>query len=139
MKFTMSKIFLDSNILIYLYTSTEPQKNEVIQKIVSEYDDICISTQVLFEFSSVTRRKYKFDYANIEKALEEFKLAFDVVTISYEMIRNALKCAEKYEYSFPDSLIIVTALAYDCDILLSEDMHHGHILEKRMKIINPFK
>ncbi len=31
MRYTMSKIFLDSNILIYLYTSTEPQKNKAIQ------------------------------------------------------------------------------------------------------------
>lgn len=135
----MNKIFLDSNILIYLYTSTELQKNKVIQKIVSECDDICISTQVLFEFSFVMRRKFKLDYTSIEKALEEFKLAFNVVIINYEMIMNALKCAKKYEYSFPDSLIIVTALAYNCDILISEDMHHEHILEKKLRIVNPFK
>src|SRR5579862_3296709 len=101
MKFMMNKIFLDSNVLIYLYTSNEPHKIQAIKNIVDEYENISISTQVLFEFSHVVHRKLKYDYRAIEKALEEFHEAFDIVVITYEMMRNALKIADKYGYSFP--------------------------------------
>ena len=52
--------------------------------------------------------------------------------------RNALKIASKYKYSFPDSLIIATAIEYNCNVLFSEDMHHNQIIENTLKIINPF-
>ena len=32
----------------------------------------------------------------------------------------------------------IIALEADCHILYSEDLHHGLVVENRMKIINPF-
>jgi predicted nucleic acid-binding protein len=37
-----------------------------------------------------------------------------------------------------DSLIIASALENGCKILYSEDMHHNHLIEKKLRIINPF-
>jgi predicted nucleic acid-binding protein len=45
---------------------------------------------------------------------------------------------EKYQYSFYDSLIISAALSCNCEMLFSEDLQHGQIIEERLKIINPF-
>jgi predicted nucleic acid-binding protein len=133
-----NKIFLDSNILIYLYATDELIKVNKIQNILEKYENIIISTQVLFEFSYVMHRKLKRDYRDIEKALEEFSAAFYIVIINYDTLCSALKIASKYSYSFPDSLIIATALEYNCDMLFSEDMHSNHIIETDLKIINPF-
>ena len=134
----VSKIFLDSNILIYLYTSDEIQKTAKIQNVLKIYEDILISTQVLFEFSYVSHRKLKLDYSSIEKALKEFKAGFELVTITYDMLLHALKIASKYRYSFPDSLIIATAIESGCDILFSEDMHNTQVVEDKLKIVSPF-
>ncbi|MBS1524234.1 MAG: hypothetical protein JST19_01215 [Bacteroidetes bacterium] len=53
-------------------------------------------------------------------------------------ISEACKIAEKYGYSFYDSLIISAALSSNCGILYSEDMTHNHLIEKKLRIINPF-
>lgn len=107
--------------------------------MLEKYEHVLISTQVLFEFSYVMHRKLKQDYSAIEKALEEFRSAFDIVLITYDMLQNALKIASKYKYSFPDSLIIAAAIESNCDILFSEDMHSEQVIEDSLKILNPFK
>ena len=135
----MSKFFLDSNILIYLYTSDETGKTTAIKNLLEQNVDVFVSTQVLFEFSYVVHRKLKLGYGDIERALQEFSAAFEVKIITYNMIIRALQIASKYHYSFPDSLIITAALESECDILFSEDMHNAHIVENKLKIINPFK
>ena len=139
MKYTMNKIFLDSNILIYLYITNEPEKTAKVQSLLKKYEQFVVSTQVLFEFSNVSYRKLKVHCDDIEKALKEFYETFDVMLITYEMIVHALKIAAKHKYSFPDSLIVSAALSSECDTLFSEDMHNDHLIEGRLRIVNPFK
>lgn len=134
----MNKVFLDTNILIYLYASDELKKTAKVQELLTEFEDISISTQVLFEFSYISQRKLKRTYTDIEKALKEFHKAFNITLITYQMLLHALKVASNYKYSFPDSLIISAALSSDCDILFSEDMHNNQLIEDNLKIINPF-
>ncbi len=139
MKFTMNKVFLDSNILIYLYAADEIEKTKKIQDLLKKHKQILISTQVLFEFSYVMHRKLKRDYNDISKALNEFENAFDIILITYETILDAIKIASQYQYSFPDSLIIAAALESDCDILYSEDMNNSQLIRNTLKIVNPCK
>jgi predicted nucleic acid-binding protein len=37
-----------------------------------------------------------------------------------------------------DSIIVASALEAGCDILYSEDMQHGQVIEGRLTIQNPF-
>ena len=134
----MNKIFLDSNILIYLYSIDENKKTATVKTILQDYEDIVISTQVLFEFSYVVSRKFKLSYPDIEAALKEIHDICNVVLITYETLLKRLKIAPKYKYSFPDSLIVATAIEHNCTILLSEDMHDKQIIENSLNILNPF-
>jgi predicted nucleic acid-binding protein len=52
-------------------------------------------------------------------------------------ILDAFRIAERYGFSFYDSLIISVALECGCNILYSEDMHHVQLIENRLKIMNP--
>ncbi len=52
---------------------------------------------------------------------------------------DAIDIREKYKFQYYDSLIIATALENKCTILYSEDMQHGQIIERQLKIINPFR
>ncbi len=54
------KVFLDSNIIIYLYSDDEPKKKLIAQNLIVDYD-CCISTQVLQEFANVSRKKHKIE------------------------------------------------------------------------------
>ena len=53
------------------------------------------------------------------------------------MSRIALD-SEKYDFQVFDGIIIAAALEADCDILYSEDMQDGQIIEDKLKIVNPF-
>jgi predicted nucleic acid-binding protein len=53
-------------------------------------------------------------------------------------ILEAFRIAERYGFSFYDSLIISAALESGCNTLYSEDMQHGQLIENRLKIVNPF-
>jgi predicted nucleic acid-binding protein len=53
-----------------------------------------------------------------------------------------LKAAElrsQYQLSYWDSLIVSSSLFAKVNVLLSEDMQHGLIIEKSFEIFNPFR
>jgi predicted nucleic acid-binding protein len=43
-----------------------------------------------------------------------------------------------YKFSYYDSQIIASALEHQCEILYSEDMQDGQVIEHCLRIINPF-
>lgn len=53
-------------------------------------------------------------------------------------INSATLIADKYHFSFYDSLIIAAALKASYKVLYSEDMQHGQVIENTLTIVNPF-
>ena len=134
------KIFIDTNVLIYAYTEKEIKKQNTALKILySNRKNIVISTQIVNEFSSVLIRKYKVKPDILFPRVKEFFTLFNVALIHYSTIEKAFDLIQKYNFSYYDSLIVSLALENECSILYSEDMHHGLIVENKLKIINPFK
>ena len=62
----------------------------------------------------------------------------EVHTNSFTTIQRACKIAERYSFSFYDSLIVAAALESGCLILFSEDLQHGQVIEKVLTVKNPF-
>ena len=129
--------FLDSNLLLYLYSEQEPEKRQTVVSALNKYS-IYISTQVLNEFSNVCIRKLNFNNASVKEALEEICNTCEILTINESHVQSALDLREKYGYSYYDSLIITSALDGNCDYLLSEDMSDGQIIEGKLTIKNIF-
>lgn len=50
-------LFLDTNILVYLFDVDEPEKKTIAEGIFGEYPEIRLSTQVLQEFHVTVTRK----------------------------------------------------------------------------------
>jgi len=48
------------------------------------------------------------------------------------------RISERYGLSVYDSMIVAAALLAGCDVLYSEDMHDGLVIEERLRIVNPF-
>lgn len=132
----MKKVFLDTNVIVYFYTSTEPEKKRKSGELLLQYDCI-INTQVLNELSNVLSKKYQFPWKEIASVHTELISVFDVHVITSSTIANALTLAEKFHYSYYDSLILSAALEVESTILYSEDFQGGQIVEG-MKIVNPF-
>jgi len=98
-----------------------------------------LSTQIISECSNVLRRKFNWTYPEIRETLEFVLKISALLNVSVDTIQQAWLIAEKYSYSYFDSLVLASALESSCDVLYSEDMQAGQLIENRLTIINPFK
>lgn len=131
------RVFIDTNIIIYSYSSTERQKQFIAQKLITESNSY-ISTQVLTEFCNILLKKFRINHSAIIAVLEECHQNHSIFINNEDTIQNAVRIAERYKFSFYDSLILSSALYAECDILYSEDLNNGQIINDKLTIINPF-
>jgi predicted nucleic acid-binding protein len=127
--------FLDSNVLVYAFTA-DPRA--VTAQTLLERGAV-VSVQGLNEFANVARRKLGRTWAEVRAALDSIRdVCRTIVPVDIETHRDALHVADHYGYAFFDALMIASAVRADCTVLWSEDMHDGHVIDKRLRIANPF-
>ena len=131
------KVFLDTNLLIYAHTNMDVPKQQEVQRLIINEHTV-ISTQVFKEAANVLFRKFKFDWQDILKVLQEMGQNNEVHTNTFMTVQAACRLAERYGFSFYDSLILAAALEADCAVLHSEDLQHGQVIDKVLTISNPF-
>ena len=131
------KIFIDTNILLYAY-STEKNKQEIAQSIINTNNNIYISKQVINETINILIKKFKLNIKDIINVVKELEKEFIILDFDIQTQLNALKLKQNYNLQFYDALIVSTALENSCTILYSEDMQDKLVIEKKLKIINPF-
>ena len=131
------KIFIDANILLYAY-STEKNKQEIAQNIINTNNNIYISKQVINETINILIKKFKLNIKDIINVVKELEKEFIILDFDIQTQLNALKLKQNYNLQFYDALIVSTALENSCTILYSEDMQDKLVIEKKLKIINPF-
>jgi predicted nucleic acid-binding protein len=137
MKLTEDKVFVDTNILVYSYSNNEPEKQTIARNLIADNDSF-ISTQVLQELTNTVIRKFKYSYKDAIIALNE-SIQNNNIHVNTEItITQACKIAERYGFSFYDSLIIAAAIECSCLFLYSEDLQHNQIINDTLKIVNPF-
>lgn len=132
------KIFIDTNVLIYAYSSDEVKKNATVAKLIADQQKIVISTQVINEFINVMRKKRAVPIEALQEVVRELASIFTISLVSIETINHALAISQNFKYSYFDSLIIASAIENSCSVLYSEDMHHKHMVSKELIILNPF-
>jgi predicted nucleic acid-binding protein len=103
------KVFIDTNILIYLVKDTSG-KAEVVASRIVEDSYLYISTQVINEFCNITLKKLNFSLENILFAIDEFSKHFIIHNVTISTITKALEIKNKYRFSYYDSAIIAAAL-----------------------------
>ena len=135
-----TKVFFDSNILVYFADGADPQKQLIVENLIKNAvinDNGVISTQSLQEFFAATTRKLMCSKEKAKDYLENFKDSFVVEQISVTHILKAVDICIKNQFSFWDSLILAAAIQSGCVICYSEDLTNGQLVEG-VKIVNPF-
>lgn len=132
-----ARAFLDTNILIYSYSVTEPAKQAIAQRLC-QTDGMWISTQVLTEFVNVYRRRFHEPWSGIQTAIEDFEQLFSIHANTPATILRAIGVARRYGFSWFDSLIVAAALECGCQTLYSEDLQNGQLLDMTLRVVNPF-
>lgn len=124
----------DSNVLLYLISS-EDNKAAAAENLLRQGG--IVSTQVLNEITSVTRRKFRMEWPEIEALLLTIKEFCTITGVSVPGQEKGMQIAMRFGYTIHDSVILATALEAGCHTLYSEDMQHGQIIDG-MRIQNPF-
>ena len=132
---TAGEDFFDTNVLLYLLSADAAKANRAEELLASGGT---ISVQVLNEFVSVASRKLRMPWAEIREVLAQVRAVCVVEPMTVETHERALKLAERYGLSIYDALIVAAALLAGCNTLQSEDMQNGQLIDRKLKIRNPF-
>ena len=133
--------FLDTNVFVYLFDETAPDKRQRAEALVRRSLDEgsgCISYQVVQETLNVVTRKLGARPASARLLLDDVLVPLWRVNPSRSLYARGLRLHGQLGFSFYDSLIVAAALEAGCRRLYSEDLHHGQQVEQ-LTILNPFE
>lgn len=132
-----ARAFFDTNVLVYAALKNDPRSGRSEELLAVGG---VISIQVLNEFVSVARRKFKTPWDDVRVALQWIRLLCpDPIPITIDIHEEAVSIAEKYGLGIYDALIAAAALDAKCGILYSEDLRDGQVIDGDLTIRNPFR
>ena len=135
----MSKVFIDTNILLYAHDPRYPDKQEkALAAIVKLFETGrgVVSTQVLQEFCANALGKFRLEH---DVLLRQLALLhnFEIIRMSPEIIRRAVEITVMYTTSYWDACILAAAESARCEKIISEDFNTGQYYAG-ITIENPF-
>jgi len=133
--------FFDTNVLLYLFDTGEPEKKARAQEVVEREiraDRAVLSTQVLQEFYvNVTRNLASPLPPEVAEERVRDYSRLPLVRVDATLILSAIDRSQRMSFSFWDALIVESAILAGADRLLTEDLQHGQEIED-LRIENPF-
>lgn len=132
------RVFLDSNVLVYAYSSTDVPRRERARAL-ADLPGAVISTQVLSEFANVLLRKFAMADNEVRSRVAEVAARCDVIAVTPSIVLDAFRVRARYRLGFYDSQIIAAALAATASVLYSEDLHGGLLVDGKLRIVSPFQ
>ena len=132
------KIFLDTNIIIYCYSNSEIEKQNICRRLFENHNELNISKQVVNEITNILFKKFKLTSFDIKNTIQQVSNIVFTCDFNFDTQIKAIELKDKYNLQYYDALIIATALENHCNIIFSEDMQHNQIIENQLTIINPF-
>ena len=130
----MSGRFFDTNIILYLLD--DGPKRDVAEKLIAEGG--AISVQVLNEALVNCLRKAKMTWDEAGEFLDAIREICTVVDLTPEIHDIGRALGARYQLAVYDAMIVAAALDLGATQILSEDMHHGLVVETSLAIENPF-
>jgi predicted nucleic acid-binding protein len=130
-------VFLDSNILVYVYSEDEVEKREKSRSLYG--DTATISTQVLNEVANVFLLKFRIAPDDVARKIRELSQGCKISVVDFETVMSAIRLHREYGYSYFDSLMLASALREEFSTIYTEDMQNGQVIDGTLTIVNPFK
>ncbi|WP_375395331.1 PIN domain-containing protein [uncultured Sphingomonas sp.] len=131
----MTRVFFDTNVLVYAFSSDD--RSAIARGLLKSGGVIGI--QSLNELANVLRRKYKKSWSEVHRSVDVVRNQCDtLVTPDEQVHRLGLQFAERYMPSIFDAMIVAAAFHADRDILYCEDMHHGLVIDGKLRIESSF-
>ncbi|HHY54657.1 MAG TPA: PIN domain-containing protein [Chloroflexi bacterium] len=132
-------IMLDSNIWLYAFIDQDaPLKQTIARNPLRRQMSVVVSTQIINEVCFNLLRKARFTEKQIGRMVRAFYQRYTIVPIDQESMIVASQLRSQYSLSFWDGFIVAAAHNAGCDILYTEDLQHGLVIDGRLRIENPF-
>lgn len=135
------RIFVDTNVFVYLFDGADPTKQQRAREVVSELmraGTLVLSSQVLSELYVTVTRKLA---CPLEPALALRVLGdlavFPVVAIDAALAQRAAARTTAEQVAYWDALILEAAVEAGADTVYSEDLQHGRTYQG-VTVQNPF-
>jgi len=134
--------FVDTNILIYAHDRSAGVKHLQAKTLLQELWNThtgCLSVQVMQEFYvNVTRTVARpLSPAAAAQIIADLAV-WDVHRPAVEDILDAIGVQARYQLSFWDAMIVVSAQQLGCRTLWSEDLNSGQVYDG-VTVRNPFQ
>jgi len=134
----MSKVFIDTNILVYALDSFDQAKQkrcrDLLRSLSADLRGV-ISTQVMQEFYVTAIKKLGTEPLVAKDLLNAFQ-RFEIVIVTPEIIKEAIDSSILNRLSFWDALIVAAAESARCDRIWTENLNDGQII-RGVRVENP--
>jgi predicted nucleic acid-binding protein len=138
----MPPIMIDTNLLVYLYDTNEPERQSQAQRVL-DYLEISssgrLSVQNLAEFCHVIINKLDPPLTPSEALhqVELFMSIWPVFDLTPMVVIEACRGVQDHQLSYYDAQVWATARLNQVLIVFSEDFQHNQVLEG-VRFVNPF-
>ena len=135
------RVFLDTNVLVYAYDRSEPEKQQRTLKLLDRLVTMgagAISTQVLAEFFvSVTRKiPAPLSVAEGYERIRNYLQVWTVLDVTPLIVLEAARGVRDHQLSFWDAQVWATARLNQIPLVFSEDFGTPHVTEG-VRFVNP--
>jgi predicted nucleic acid-binding protein len=134
-----TRSFIDTNVLVYAEASDAPLKQRAALALLKRlYEESLgvLSTQVLQEYCNVALKKLKLPAQYVRSQLDFYE-QFEIVQVTPAIIRAGLDIHQTRSVSFFDAIVLASAHASGCNVIWTEDMNAGEVVNG-VCISNPF-
>lgn len=131
--------FIDTNIWLYAFIPSQDASKSAKAKDIIRQGDIIVSSQIINEICVNLIKKAQFDEPAIQRLIDSFYSRYNVTIVDKTTLLKASELRERLQLSFWDSLIVSSALLARAEILYTEDLADGLLVENRLRVSNPVK
>ncbi len=125
--------FVDTNILIYAYDRAAGEKRDkaltAVKRLWNQGNGV-LSTQVLQEFYVNVTKKIARPVSKVKaRSVIDTYLVWRIELIRPEHVILASEIQQRYQLSFWDAMIVVSAIQSGAKTILTEALNHGQLIE----------
>ncbi len=131
------RAFVDTNIWLYAFIEAQGTSQHRAAEALLRSCDPVVSTQIINEVCVNLLKKAAFREADLEQLIQAFYEQYEVVEPNRETLLKASSLRQRYSLSFWDSIVVASALSAGVQILYSEDMQDGLLIEEQLRVTNP--
>jgi predicted nucleic acid-binding protein len=128
--------FFDTSVLLYLLCN-DSEMADRIENLLSGRG--VVSVQVLDEFAAVALRKLKMPLNEVREILDTIRTVCAVEPLTVDTHERGLAVHERYRFSLYDCMVVSAALIAGANVLYSEDLQDGQVIDGQLRVTNPFR